>query len=105
MIQAKTRRRGRTVAEDIPVSSGRSDRRFQSFLEPNVIVTRVVGDDINHDLNTGLVECIHHDIKVFEGTNLRIDISVVGNIIYLSVSPLMIQEEMDSHPPSLRAEG
>ena len=80
------RGRRHTITEDIPVPSGRTDRRFQSFLEPNVIITRVVGDDINHDLNTGLVECVHHDIKVFEGTNLGVDISVVGNIIYSSIS-------------------
>jgi hypothetical protein len=89
-----------TVTEDVPVPCGRSDGRFQSFLEPNVIVTRVVGDDINHDLNTGLVECIHHNIKVFEGTNLGVDISVVGNIIYSSVSPLKSQDRgtYNHHP-------
>jgi hypothetical protein len=93
-------RRGRTVTEDIPVPSGRSDRRFQSFLEPNVIITRMVGDDVNHDLNTGLVECIHHDIKVFEGTNFWVDISVVGNVIYSSVSPPISQDRgtYNHHP-------
>lgn len=69
-----------------------------------MIVTRVVGDDVDHDLNTGFVECIHHHIKVGEGTDFRVDISVVGNIIYLSVSPLD-KVEKDLQPPSLRAEG
>ena len=46
-----------------------------------MIITRVVGDDINHDLNTGLVECIHHNIKVCEGTDFGVDISVIGDII------------------------
>lgn len=49
-----------------------------------MIITRVVGDDINHDLDSGLVECVHHDIKVFECTDLGVDISVVGNIICIS---------------------
>jgi hypothetical protein len=48
----------------------------------------VVGDDINHDLNTGFVECVHHHIKVFKGTNLGVDISVVGNIICTSAAVL-----------------
>ena len=79
----QTRKR-RTISEDESVSGGGTDRTLESFLEPNVIVTRVVGDDVDHDLNAGFVEGIHHDIKVGEGTNLRVDISVVGNIIYLS---------------------
>lgn len=73
-------------------------------MEPDVIVTRVVGNDIDHDLNTGFVEGIHHDIKVGEGTDFRVDISVVGNVIYSLVTTLD-KVEKDLQPPSLRAEG
>ena len=69
-----------------------------------MIVTRVVGDDVDHDLNTGFVECIHHDIKVGEGTDFRVNISVVGNVIYSLVTALN-KVERDLQPPSLRAEG
>ena len=91
------RRRRHTVTENIPVPGGRSDRGLQSFLEPNVIITRVVGDDINHDLDSGLVECVHHDIKVFEGTNLGVDIPVVGNIICISVSIHWVRKRGGTH--------
>ena len=94
----------RTISEDEPVSGGGTDRTLESFLEPNVIVTRVVGDDVDHDLNTGFVEGIHHHIKVGEGTDLRVDISVVGNIIYYKLYSTGTRG-IDSQPPSLRAEG
>ena len=97
-------RERRTISEDEPVSGGGTDRTLESFLEPNVIVTRVVGDDIDHDLDTGFVEGIHHDIKVCEGTDFRVDISVVGNVIYSLVTALD-KVEKDLQPPSLRAEG
>lgn len=97
-------RERRTISEDEPVSGGGTDRTLESFLEPYVIVTRVVGDDIDHDLNAGFVEGIHHDIKVGEGTDFRVDISVVRNIVYsLVTAPDKV--ERDLQPPSLRAEG
>jgi len=88
---------GHTVTENIPVPGGRSDRCFQSLLEPNVIITGVVGDDIDHDLDSGLVECVHHDIKIFESTNLGVDISVVGNIICISVAIPWIRKRGGTH--------
>lgn len=98
--------RERTISEDEPVSGGTASRTLESFLEPSVIITRVVGDDIDHDLNTGFVEGIHHDIKVCKGTDLGVDISVVGNIICLSgPRPNQRSVKQDSQPPSLRAEG
>jgi hypothetical protein len=96
--------RGPTISKDIPVSGGTADRALESFLEPDVIITRVVGDDINHDLNAGFVESIHHDIKVFKSTDFWVDISVVGNIIYSSAY-LLEPYVRYSQPPSLRAEG
>jgi len=64
----------------------------------------VVGYYIDHDLNSSLVESIHHDIKVGKGTDLRVYISVVGNIIYSELSSTGTRG-IDSQPPSLRAEG
>lgn len=73
-----------TVPEDVPVPLHRTRLGLDSRPEPLVVVTGVVGDDIDDDLNVLLLESGHHGVELGQGTDTRVDVSVVGNIICLS---------------------
>lgn len=46
-----------------------------------MILATVVGHNIDNDLDTELFELGSHLVKILEGTDSRVDVSVVGNVI------------------------
>lgn len=72
----------RTVSEDIARSGVASLWALQCFLEPDVLIARVIRDDIDNDLNSIGLERGHHLVKVGKGTDARVDIAVVGDIVW-----------------------
>jgi hypothetical protein len=46
-----------------------------------MVVTGMIGHDINNDFDVFLLESSHHRVKVLEGTDSRVNVSIVGNII------------------------
>jgi hypothetical protein len=89
-----------TVDKDVSVPGSTTLGALKSFLEPDVIVTRMVGYDIDHDLNVCLVEGIHHNIKVFQGTDLRVDITVICDVVYhISIYACFRRKATHNHHP------
>lgn len=70
-----------TIAEDELAPPLRADWRFDGFLEPDMILATVVGHNIDDDLDTDLFQLGGHLVKILEGTDSRVDVSVVGNVI------------------------
>ena len=70
-----------TVEKVIPGASVASLGRLERLLEPNVVVGRVIGDDVDETLDVDLLELGHHLVKVFQSTDPRVDISVVGHVV------------------------
>lgn len=93
-----------TVVKVVSGTSIASLGRLERFLEPDVIVRRVVWDNVDENLDVGLFEGRHHFVKVFEGTDPRVDISVVGHIVCREYESC-IAKPGNSQPPSLRALG
>ena len=70
-----------TVSEDVPRPCVAALGTLQRLLEPDMVVARVIWDDVDDDLDALGFEGGHHVVKVVESADARIDIAVVGNIV------------------------
>ena len=70
-----------TISKEKPLPCRAALRRVQSLLKPLVIVTRVIGNDIDHHLDPDTMQSFDELIKLVQGANPRVDIAIVGHII------------------------
>lgn len=70
-----------TIAEDITGALGRSGAGGKSGFEPGVLVGRMVGHDVDDDLDAVRVSRSDHVIEVVKRAETWVDIAVVRHII------------------------
>lgn len=70
-----------TIAEDIAGALGRSGAGGKSGFEPGVLVGRMVGHDVDDDLDAARVSRGDHVIEVVKRAETLVDIAVVRHII------------------------
>ena len=69
------------VAEDVAVALRRALWCLECSLEPFVLVARVVRHDVNKDTDACGVQGLEHGVELFEGSDARVDVAIVGNVI------------------------
>ena len=69
------------VSENVAIAGVGSLGGLQGFLEPDVVVGRVVGDNVDNGADALGFESGLHLVKILEGTDLGVDIAIVGDIV------------------------
>ena len=72
-----------TVSEDELASGFGTDGRLDGLLEPNMILAAVVWYDVNNHLDPLLLELGGHLVEIGQGSDTRVDISVIGHIVWV----------------------
>lgn len=72
-----------TIVEVEASARGAAFRAIQCFLEPRMIVTAVIGHDIDDDLYSNVLECLHHLVEILQCPDVWIDIAIVGDVVWI----------------------
>ena len=71
---------GRRIAPDVPVAF-RIVARGAALDEPGMLVGRVVGHEVEHQLEPARVRCREQRVEIGERAEQRIDVAVVGDVV------------------------
>lgn len=74
----------RTIFEDELLPRVGARGSLQRLLEPDVVVTTVVRNDVDNDSDAHFLELLAHLVKLGESADARVDVPVVRNIVCVS---------------------
>ena len=71
---------GARVTPDVPIAF-RVVARTAALDEPGMLVGRVIGNEIENQLQAGGVRGLRQRVETFHGAEQRIDANVIGNVV------------------------
>ena len=71
----------RRIAPDIKFTLGRAGRRAPGFLEPSVLVGRVIDDQLSDDSQSAFVRFGEKRAEIVERSVVWIDIEIIGDVV------------------------